>query len=141
MQACRCALLLHIATSCGIASWIECPSPFLFLPAALNNCELHVRPQGRYKLAAERDSRPAGEALDIIIQVCSKLHLRLFVLVCAECQPMACCAAPGSAGLWCPVLQDALGADSPDDEGSQGLGQQVVRTINSLQRFAKSLTR
>jgi hypothetical protein len=43
--------------------------------------------------------------------------------------------------VWCPALQDALGADSPDDEGSQGLGQQVVRTINSLQRFAKSLTR
>lgn len=37
--------------------------------------------------------------------------------------------------------QDALGADSPEDEGSQGLGQQVVRTISSLQRFAKSLTR
>lgn len=37
--------------------------------------------------------------------------------------------------------QDALGAESPDDEGSQGLGQQVVRTISSLQRFAKSLTR
>lgn len=61
-----------------------------------HNCELHVRPQGRYKLAAERDMRPAGEALDIIIQVCSKLDLRLFIV----CMP--------SASRWHAVLRLAL---------------------------------
>jgi hypothetical protein len=102
--------------------------------------------QGRYKLAAERDSRPAGEALDIIIQVnhthqAGLLSIMPFVLPCVFFVPKPCCAAPSCAECWRHEVQDALGAESPDDEGSQGLGQQVFRTINSLQRFAKSLTR